>query len=141
MTRKLTVRARIFCVIALMISSTVSVMAQNPVPFLSQPLVPDAVAPAPGGPGFTFALTVNGTGFVPGSTVNWNGSPRFTTFVNNSRLIAFILSLDIIVPTTAWITVVNPAVLRTLCSCLLTIRLPRSRLAGPIMLSAWTLSL
>jgi hypothetical protein len=46
--------------------------AVNPVPLISQPLVPDAIAP--GGRGFT--LTVNGTGFVSGSVVNWNGSAR-----------------------------------------------------------------
>ena len=110
MTRKLTVHSRIFSVVALLILSTLIVVAQNPVPFVNQPLVPDAVAPAPpGGPGFTFTLTVNGTGFVPGSKVNWNGSPRTTAFVNSSRLIAFILSSDILAPTTAWITVVNPA--------------------------------
>jgi len=44
----------------------------NPVPLISQPLVPDAMAP--GGAGLT--LTVNGTGFVSGSVVNWNGSAR-----------------------------------------------------------------
>src|SRR5438105_14977378 len=44
----------------------------NPVPLINQPLVPDAIAP--GGAGFT--LTVNGTGFVSGSEVNWNGSAR-----------------------------------------------------------------
>ena len=46
--------------------------AAKPVPLINQPLVPDAVAP--GGAGFT--LTVNGTGFIPRSVVNWNGSPR-----------------------------------------------------------------
>jgi VCBS repeat protein/FG-GAP repeat protein len=85
------------------------VMAQNPVPFISQPLVPDAIAPsAPGGPGFTFTLAVSGTGFVPGSKVNWNGSPRTTAFVDHSRLIAFILSSDLARPSTASITVVSP---------------------------------
>src|SRR5215467_12663414 len=39
--------------------------AQNPVPLINQPLVPETAAP--GGPGFT--LTVNGTGFVAGSVV------------------------------------------------------------------------
>ena len=82
-------------------------MAQNPVPFLSQPLIPDAIAPAP--PGLTFTLTVNGTGFVQGATVNWNGRPRPTNFVNRSRLVALIPSSDIAAPTTAWISVVNPA--------------------------------
>src|ERR1022692_2164924 len=43
---------------------------QAPVPLINLPLVPDAVAP--GAPAFT--LKVNGTGFVPSSVVNWNGS-------------------------------------------------------------------
>ena len=107
MTRKLTLHARVFSVVALLLSSTLIVMAQNPVPFLNQPLVPDAIAPA-GVPGFTFTLTVSGTGFVPASKVNWNGSPRTTAFVNVSRLIAFILSSDIARPSTASITVVSP---------------------------------
>jgi hypothetical protein len=46
-------------------------VAQNPVPFVNQPLVPDAAAP--GGPDFT--LTVNGTGFISGSVVSWNTPP------------------------------------------------------------------
>src|SRR5215467_199830 len=78
--------------------------AQNPVPLISQPLVPDVVEPA--GPGFT--LTVNGTGFVPGSVVRWNGSARATTFVSGSRLKAIILAADIVKPITARVTVVNP---------------------------------
>ena len=63
----------------------------NPVPLINQPLIPDAVAP--GGAGFT--LTLNGTAFVPGSVVNWNGSPRTTSFVNGSQLTASILASDI----------------------------------------------
>src|SRR5437773_5073634 len=51
----------------------------NPVPLINQPLIPDAVAPG----GAAFTLTVNGTGFVSGSVVNWNGSARTTTFVNS----------------------------------------------------------
>jgi len=90
----------------LLFVSSILISAQNPVPFLSQPLVPAAIAPAR--PGATFALTVNGTGFVPGAKVNWNGKPRTTFFSGPSQLIAFILSSDIAAPTTAWITVVNP---------------------------------
>ena len=77
----------------------------NPVPFVDQPLVPAAIAP--GGPSFT--LTVNGTGFVPASVVNWNGSPRPTTFVSSARLTATIPDTDIATAGTAFITVVNPA--------------------------------
>jgi len=79
--------------------------AQNPVPFTNQPLVPDAVAP--GGAGFT--LTVNGTGFVATSVVNWNGSPRATTFVSNSKVTAAIRASDIATASTAAVTVVSPS--------------------------------
>ena len=69
----------------------------------NQPLVPDAVVP--GGPAFT--LTVNGTGFVSGSVVNWNGSARATTFVDGSQLTAAISAADIAAVGTASVTVVN----------------------------------
>jgi len=77
----------------------------HPVPLINQPLLPDAVRPAGAG----FNLTINGTGFVSGSVVKWNGSPRATTFVNGSRLTAIILAADIAKPITARVTVVNPA--------------------------------
>jgi hypothetical protein len=79
-------------------------MAQNPVPFVNQPLVPTAAAP--GGPAFT--LKVNGTGFVSGATIRWNGSPRTTTFVSASQLTAAISASDISTASTATVTVVNP---------------------------------
>ena len=56
------------------------------VPTINNPLVPTTVTP--GGPGFT--LTLNGAGFVQGSVVNWNGSPRTTTLGNQSQLTAAI---------------------------------------------------
>src|SRR2546430_10661747 len=76
----------------------------NPVPLINQPLVPAATAP--GGPGFT--LRVNGTGFVSGALVNWNGSPRATTFVSGSELTASILASDIASASTASATVMSP---------------------------------
>jgi hypothetical protein len=77
----------------------------NPVPFINQPLVPDAIKPR----GVGFTLTVNGTGFVSGSLVNWNGSARTTTFVSTSKLTASIAASDIAKPTTASVTVFNPS--------------------------------
>lgn len=77
----------------------------NPVPFVSQPLVPTTVAPGSAG----FTLTINGTGFVSGSVVNWNGSPRTTTFVSTSELTATILATDVLIAGTASVTVHNPA--------------------------------
>src|SRR6202789_4053794 len=79
--------------------------AQNPVPLINNLPTPDAAAP--GSPGLK--LTVNGTGFVSGATVNWNGSPRATTFVNQGQLTATILSTDIATASTASITVTSPA--------------------------------
>jgi hypothetical protein len=77
----------------------------NPVPLINQPLVPDAIAPG----GAAFTLTVNGTGFVSGSVVNWNGSARTTSFVNGSQLTATILVSDIAIASTASVTVLNPS--------------------------------
>ncbi len=76
----------------------------NSVPLISLPLVPDAVRPGTAG----FALTVNGTGFVSGSVVKWNGSARITTFVSHSQLKAAIVSSDVAQPKGALVTVVNP---------------------------------
>jgi len=76
----------------------------NPVPFLNQPLVPDAFSP--GGPQFT--LTVNGTGFLPTSTVDFNGTALATTYVSDERLTAVVPAANIATAATASITVVNP---------------------------------
>ena len=59
--------------------------------------------------GPAFALTVNGTGFVPGDVVNWNGSPRSTTFVSSTQLTAAIGSSDLAAAGPVNITVTNPA--------------------------------
>ena len=76
----------------------------NPVPLDKSATHADAVAP--GGAGFM--LTVNGTGFVSGASVNWNGSPRATTFVSPSQLTATILASDIASASTISVTAVNP---------------------------------
>jgi len=54
----------------------------NPAPTIT------SLAPASGtAGGAAFTLTVNGTGFVSGSSVvNWNGSGRTTTFVSATQL-------------------------------------------------------
>jgi hypothetical protein len=89
----------------LLVGFTLPALAQNnPVPLIDLPLVPDAVPP--GGPAFT--LTLNGAGFVPTSVVNWNGSPRSTTFVKNTQIEAAITASDIATGATAYVTVVNP---------------------------------
>jgi len=57
--------------------------------------------------GAAFALTVNGTGFVNGSTVQWNGANRATTFVSATQLTAAITAADIATAGAASVTVVN----------------------------------
>jgi uncharacterized protein (TIGR03437 family) len=59
-----------------------------------------------GGPGFT--LTVNGSGFINGSTVQWNGSARITTFSSATQLTAAIPASDIAATGTTSVTVINP---------------------------------
>lgn len=91
---------------ALFLLTGISVQAaNNPVPTLHIPTSPASAVP--GGAGFT--LTVYGAGFVASSVVNWNGSPRVTTFVSAGKITAQILASDITSPGTAWITVSNPA--------------------------------
>jgi peptidoglycan/xylan/chitin deacetylase (PgdA/CDA1 family)/lysophospholipase L1-like esterase len=59
--------------------------------------------------GSSFTLTVNGSNFVSGATVRWNGSSRLTTFASGSQLTATITASDISVAGTASVTVYNPS--------------------------------
>lgn len=77
----------------------------NPMPLLNQPLMPTTATP--GGPSFT--LTVNGTGFVSGSTVQWNGVALATQFVSASQLTATVPASDIAAPGTASVTASSPS--------------------------------
>ncbi len=77
----------------------------NPVPMVNQPLVPAGAQPGTGG----LTLTVNGAGFVPGSVLYWNGSPRATTYTSSERLSAVITAADVAAPGTGWVSVVNPS--------------------------------
>jgi len=79
--------------------------AANPVPLINQPLSPDAILPG----GASFILTVNGTGFVSGSVVKWNGQALATQFVSQSKLTATVLAGDVASFNTAAVTVFNPA--------------------------------
>src|SRR5262245_362596 len=58
--------------------------------------------------GLSFSLTVNGTNYVTGATVRWNGSPRNTTFGSATRLTAAIPSSDLSTPGAASVTVALP---------------------------------
>jgi YVTN family beta-propeller protein len=74
----------------------------NPVPSALSLEPPSAVA---GSAGFT--LTINGSDFVPGSKVRWNGADRATTFVSATQLTAAIAASDLSAATTAAVTVYN----------------------------------
>jgi hypothetical protein len=76
----------------------------NPVPAISSLSPTSATA---GGAAFT--LTVNGTNFVSGSAVQWNGSNRTTAYVGATQVTAAITAADIATAGTASVTVVNPS--------------------------------
>jgi hypothetical protein len=57
--------------------------------------------------GSAFILTVNGSGYVPGSVVRWNGADRVTTYVSATRLTVAIPALDLVAAGTAQVTVFN----------------------------------
>lgn len=59
-----------------------------------------------GDPGFT--LTANGSSFVTSSIINWNGSPRSTSYINSNQLLASILASDIAATGTFPVTVGTP---------------------------------
>lgn len=59
-----------------------------------------------GGPAFT--LTINGSGFASGSTLQWNGQPIPTTFVNSTQLTANVPASLIANAGNASLTVLSP---------------------------------
>jgi len=89
----------------------------TPTPTPTPPPTPAPNAPAisllnpssavAGGVGFT--MNVSGANFVASSTVQWNGSPRTTTFVSSTQLQVAITTADISTSGTASITVSNPS--------------------------------
>jgi len=82
----------------------VSAFADNPVPQVVGPVKPQTVIPGSG----AFTLTVYGANFVSGAVVNWNRSPRSTTFISARELKAQILGSDVATATAGYITVTNP---------------------------------
>jgi len=58
--------------------------------------------------GAAFTLTVNGSGFVSGATVQWNGSSRTTTFISATQVTAAISTADLAAPGTVPVVVSNP---------------------------------
>ncbi len=94
-----------FCFAVMLLSNNLGAQSNNPVPLITQPLVPASASP--GGAGFT--LVVNGAGFVSSSTIQWNGIARTTHFVSASQLTASIGASDIAKAATASVTVTSPS--------------------------------
>jgi hypothetical protein len=78
--------------------------ASNPTPFLSSITPPSAVA---GGAAVTISAT--GSGFVSGSTIDWNGSALPSTFVSASQLTATLPASVLATAGTGRVTVASPA--------------------------------
>jgi len=79
------------------------VKAPNPVPDVTglspaQAMVGDGA----------FGITVIGSGFMPGSTVLWNGEDRTTGYLSEFMLAATIGASDVAVAGTAFVSVLNP---------------------------------
>jgi YVTN family beta-propeller protein len=84
-------------------NATLLVTVNNPLPNLTS-FYPASAQVG----GNAFLLTVNGTNFVNGSVVHWNGSGRPTTYVSDRELVATVTANDIAAVGTASVTVVNP---------------------------------
>jgi hypothetical protein len=83
---------------------TITGAPTGPVPAKLTSLSPSSASA--GGPAFT--LNVNGTDFLSGATVRWNGANRTTTFVSSTQLSAAIPATDIATAGTVQVTVLNP---------------------------------
>ena len=79
--------------------------AAGAIPFPTLSALTPANAPA-GGPAFT--LAADGTNFVNGATLLWNGVARTSTFVSATRVTASIPAGDIAAPGSASVTLRNP---------------------------------
>jgi Calx-beta domain-containing protein/IPT/TIG domain-containing protein/uncharacterized protein DUF4214 len=76
---------------------------QHPAPLLGA-IAPDSVTAG----GSAFVLTLNGSKFIDGSIVKFNGSNRTTTSVNSDQLLVQIAAADIALAGTFPVTVFNP---------------------------------
>ena len=75
----------------------------NPLPAITT-LQPSGATAGSG----AFTLTVNGSGFINGSVVNFNGNPRTTTYVSANQVTAAILATDVATAGKPPVTVINP---------------------------------
>lgn len=75
----------------------------NPAPTLLSLIPPSVNAGSP-----DLILTVNGSNFLPTSTIEWNGVPAPTSYLSDAHLEAQIPASDLAAPEIAGIVVVNP---------------------------------
>jgi hypothetical protein len=59
--------------------------------------------------GWNFPVTITGSGFIPGSTVTWNGTALYAAYVNSTQLTLYVPYTEIASPGTAQVVVSNPA--------------------------------
>ncbi len=85
-------------------STAVPFAIQNAAPAVLSLVPSEALAGSP-----AVDLTVNGSGFASGATVQWNGATRPTTVVSSSAVKATIATADLATAGTAQVRVVNPA--------------------------------
>ncbi len=86
------------------VNQVMSGITTNPVPVLTN-ISPNSITAGAA----SLTLTLTGTNFIPNSTVQWNGSGRLTTYVSSTTLTAIITAADLSNPSTASVTVFNPA--------------------------------
>jgi uncharacterized protein (TIGR03437 family) len=121
-------------------AGTATVQVVNPSAALSNSLRFTIAAPTPaisslspnsaaaGSP--AFSLTVNGSGFVSGAIVQWNGSTLATTFVSATQLTAEVPAANNANAVSANITVLNPG---SAASNALTFTVSAASLARPVV--------
>jgi hypothetical protein len=77
---------------------------KNPIP-VAQSLSPASAAHG----GWNFPVTVQGTGFVPGSQATWNGNVLNVAYVSPTQLTLYVPAADIAAAGSAQIVLTNPA--------------------------------
>jgi hypothetical protein len=60
-----------------------------------------------------FQMTVSGSGFASNAVVEWNGSPRGTSFISGSQLVVLIPAGDVAISGTDNVSVTNPTTIAT----------------------------
>ncbi len=84
-------------------AQTFTITANNPLPTLSS-LSPNSATAGSG----AFTLTANGSNFINGSVIKWNGTALTTTYISASQLTASIPASNISAAGTAAITIFTP---------------------------------